>query len=134
MQTWVLRKGGRTILIATGVGNDRNRRQAPAFDHLHTDFLQRLSNIGVDPADVDVGVNTHIHYDHVGWNTKLDGKSFVPTFPNARYLVPQRDYDYFHPENAEDMRRPRTDDEKLRLEGIRLVFADSITPLPNLDN
>jgi glyoxylase-like metal-dependent hydrolase (beta-lactamase superfamily II) len=129
MQTWVLRSGGRTILIDTGVGNDRERPQAPAFDHLHTDFLQRLAHLGVDPCDVDFVVNTHIHYDHVGWNTKLDGMSWAPTFPNATYLVPQRDYDYFRPENAERMRPPRTEDEKRRFAGSRLVFADSIAPI-----
>ena len=126
-------KGGRTILIATGVGNDRNRRQAPAFDHLHTDFLQRLSNIGVDPADVDVGVNTHIHYDHVGWNTKLDGKSFVPTFPKPGTWCHNATTTTSTPKTPKACGDPaRTTGP--RLEGIRLVFADSITPLPNLDN
>ncbi len=129
IQTWVLRTGGRTILIDTGVGNDRDRPQVPTFDHLHTDFLQRLAAVGVDPAVVDVVVNTHIHYDHVGWNTKLNGSAWVPTFPNATYLVPRRDYDHFRPENAERMRPPRTEDERARFAGIQLVFADSITPV-----
>lgn len=74
-------------------------------------------------------VNTHIHYDHVGWNTRLQGESWVPTFPNASYLVPQRDYEHFDPDNAGAMRAPRTDDEKARFAGIRLVFADSIAPI-----
>jgi len=129
IQTWVLRTAGRTILIDTGVGNDRDRPQAPALDHLHTDFLQSLAGIGVQPADVDIVINTHIHYDHVGWNTTLDGETWVPTFPNATYLVPEADYHYFRPENAEKMRPPRTDDEKARFEGIRLVFDDSIAPI-----
>ncbi len=129
IQTWVLRTASRTILIDTGVGNDRDRPQVPTFDHLQTDFLYRLAAVGVDPAEVDVVVNTHVHYDHVGWNTKLDGKTWVPTFPNATYLVPRRDYDYFRPENAERMRPPRTEDEKARFAGIRLVFTDSITPV-----
>lgn len=129
VQTWVLRTAGRTILIDTGVGNDRERPQAPAFDHLRTDFLQTLGDIGVQPADVDIVINTHIHYDHVGWNTTLEGERWVPTFPNATYVVPQEDYDYFRPENAEQMRPPRTDDEKARFAGIRLVFADSISPI-----
>nr|WP_238362875.1 MBL fold metallo-hydrolase [Actinopolymorpha pittospori] len=129
VQTWVLRGGGRTILVDTGVGNDRDRPQAPALDHLATDFLDRLAAAGVRPSDVDVVVNTHIHYDHVGWNTHLDGGTWTPTFPNATYLVPRADYDYFHPANAHRMRPPRTDDERARFEGIRLVFADSIEPV-----
>jgi len=123
IQTWVLRSQGLTILIDTGVGNDRDRPQAPAFAHLQTDFLDRLARAGVAPEDVDVVVNTHIHYDHVGWNTRLDGADWVPTFPNATYVVPQRDYDYFRPENASSMRQPRTVDERTRFDGIRLVFA-----------
>lgn len=129
IQTWVLRSGGRTILIDTGVGNDRDRPQAPAFDHLRTDFLDRLDAVGVVPADVDIVINTHIHYDHVGWNTRLDGTTWVPTFSNATYLVPRLDYEYFRPENAKQMQAPRTDDEKARLAGSRLVFADSIAPV-----
>ncbi|MET0699922.1 MAG: MBL fold metallo-hydrolase [Mycobacterium sp.] len=129
IQTWVIRSAGRTILIDTGVGNDRDRPQVPVFDHLDTDFLQQLAGIGVQPADVDVVINTHIHYDHVGWNTRLDGTSWVPTFPNATYLVPQLDYEYFHPDNAERMRPPQTEDERARFEGIRLVFSDSIAPV-----
>ena len=129
IQTWVLRSAGRIILIDTGVGNDRDRPQVPTFDHLSTDYLHRLAEIGVEPADVNIVINTHIHYDHVGWNTQLDGATWVPTFPNATYLVPAVDYDYFHPDNAERMRPPRTADEKTRFDGIRLVFNDSIAPI-----
>lgn len=129
VQTWVIRVGGRTVLIDTGIGNDRERPQVPAFTHLHTDFLDRLAAAGVDPAEVDVVVNTHIHYDHVGWNTRrLDG-AFVPTFPNATYLVPRADYDYFHPDHVAHMRAPETEDEARRFKGSQLVFADSIAPV-----
>ncbi|MGH3501504.1 MAG: MBL fold metallo-hydrolase [Nocardioidaceae bacterium] len=129
IQTWIVRIGGHTILIDTGVGNDRDRPQIPLFDHLHTDFLDRLEAAGVDPAEVDVVINTHIHYDHVGWNTQLRDGAFVPTFPHATYLVPRADYDYFHPDNAAGMRAPATEDEARRFAGIRLVFSDSIAPL-----
>lgn len=129
IQTWVVRIAGRTILIDTGVGNDRDRPQIPPFANLHTNFLDRLAAAGVDPAAVDVVINTHIHYDHVGWNTHLVGGQFVPTFPNATYLVPRADYSYFHPDNAASMRPPETEDERRRFTGIRLVFEDSITPV-----
>lgn len=129
IQTWILRVGGQTILVDTGVGNDRERPQVPLFDHLRTDFLDRLGAAGVDLTEVDLVINTHIHYDHVGWNTTLVDGAFVPTFPNARYLVPERDYTYYRPENAAQMRPPQTEDERRRFEGIRLVYADSITPI-----
>jgi glyoxylase-like metal-dependent hydrolase (beta-lactamase superfamily II) len=92
-QTWVLRSAGRTVLVDTGVGNDRVRTN-PLFAGWQTDFLERLTEV-VDPADVDVVVNTHVHADHVGWNTRgVDGE-WVPTFPNASYLIPRADFEHF---------------------------------------
>ena len=89
------------MLVDTGVGNDRDRPAMPPLDHLDTDFLDSLQRAGVAPDSVDVVVNTHVHTDHVGWNTKRDGDSWVPTFPNARYLIPEADYRFFHPDNAD---------------------------------
>lgn len=92
-QTWVLRSGGRTILVDTGVGNGRVRTN-PVFAGWQTDFLERLSAV-VDPASVDVVVNTHVHADHVGWNTHdVDGQ-WAPTFPNATYLIHRADHEHF---------------------------------------
>ncbi|MDN3359664.1 MBL fold metallo-hydrolase [Actinomadura sp. DC4] len=129
VQTWVLRSGGRTILIDTGVGNGRDRPQIPQFAHLQTDFPDRLAAAGVRPEDVDVVVNTHIHYDHVGWNTRRDGDAWVPAFPNATYLVSRADHDYYDPVNAARMRPPRDEDERRRFTGMRLIFEDSIAPI-----
>jgi glyoxylase-like metal-dependent hydrolase (beta-lactamase superfamily II) len=129
IQTWVIEVDGLTVLVDTGVGNDRDRPQIPVFSQLSTGYLDALAAAGVTPADVDVVVNTHIHYDHVGWNTRRAGQGWIPAFPNARYLAPQADYDYFHPENAASMRAPRTEDERRRFTGIRLVFEDSIAPV-----
>ncbi len=129
MQTWVVEVDGLTVVVDTGVGNDRDRAAMPPLDHLNTDFLRELSSAGVTPEFVDVVVNTHIHTDHVGWNTKRDGDSWVPTFPNARYLIPEADYRYFHPDN-EDARPPaRTEDEQARQAGSRLVWEDSVAPV-----
>ncbi|HEX7324726.1 MAG TPA: MBL fold metallo-hydrolase [Rhodanobacteraceae bacterium] len=129
VQTWVIRAAGRTVLVDTGVGNDRERPGMPAFAHWHTDFLARLEAADVDPARVDVVINTHIHSDHVGWNTRLVDGAFVPTFPNAVYLAPQDDYDYFSPDNVANRRPPETEDERRRFAGVQQLFADSITPV-----
>ena len=117
IQTWVIEVDGLTVLVDTGVGNDRDRPAMPPIDHLDTDFLGALQRAGVAPEAVDVVINTHVHSDHVGWNTKRDGDSWVPTFPNARYLIPEADYRFFHPDNAEA--RP----------AARTVFEDSILPV-----
>jgi glyoxylase-like metal-dependent hydrolase (beta-lactamase superfamily II) len=97
MQSWLLRSEGRTILVDTGVGNGKARPLVPAWDHRTTDtYLANLERAGVRPEDVDLVVNTHLHVDHVGWNTRFDGE-WVPTFPNATYLMPKADFEYWNP-------------------------------------
>ncbi len=120
VQTWVLRTGGDTVLVDTGIGNDKPRPGAPGFDHLDTDFLGRLREIGVAPEDVTAVVNTHLHADHVGWNTRLDNDEWVPTFPNATYLVSRPDYRFWHPDSTS---RPRMAAVNAN------VFTDSVLPI-----
>ena len=129
VQTWVVRTAGTTVLVDTGVGDDRDRPQAPLFDHLETGFLARLAAAGVEPEDVDLVINTHIHYDHVGWNTRRGRDGWEPTFPAATYVVPRADHDHFHPDNHDRVLAARTEDEARRLAGSQLVFADSIAPV-----
>jgi glyoxylase-like metal-dependent hydrolase (beta-lactamase superfamily II) len=129
LQTWVIEVDGLTVLVDTGAGNDRDRPAMPPLDHLNTDFLGALACAGVTPASVDVVVNTHVHTDHVGWNTKRDGGSWVPTFPNARYLIPEADYRYFHPDNESARPPARTEDEQARQDGSQTVWEDSILPV-----
>ncbi|MFD3698289.1 MBL fold metallo-hydrolase [Streptomyces sp. NPDC058646] len=120
LQTWVLRSGGRTVLVDTGVGNGRERPSSPNFHHRQGDFLGALARAGVRPEDVDVVVNTHLHADHVGWNTHDAGGEWTPTFPNAQYLIPAADDFHYGPGNgyAGGLR----DDD-------RLMYEDSIAPV-----
>lgn len=120
IQTWVLNSGGRTILVDTGVGNHKDRPYAPVWSRLDTGFLDNLAAAGVQPEDVDLVINTHLHIDHVGWNTRLDGRTWVPTFPNATYLMPQRDFDFWNPAN---------DHETVFGRGNQNVFEDSVAPV-----
>jgi glyoxylase-like metal-dependent hydrolase (beta-lactamase superfamily II) len=129
IQTWVIEVDGLTVLVDTGAGNDRDRPAMPPLDHLNTDFLKSLQRTGVDPAAVDIVINTHIHSDHVGWNTKRQNDDWVPTFPDARYLIPDGDYRFFHPDNAADLPTPRTEAHAARQAGMRTVFEDSVIPL-----
>ncbi|MDO6732589.1 MBL fold metallo-hydrolase [Marinovum sp. 2_MG-2023] len=85
VHSWLIRNDALTILVDTGVGNGR-ARAFDGFNNLNTDYLPRLSAAGVDPDDVDFVLCTHIHTDHVGWNTTWDGNQWTPTFPNARYV------------------------------------------------
>jgi glyoxylase-like metal-dependent hydrolase (beta-lactamase superfamily II) len=129
LQTWVIEVDGLTVLVDTGAGNGRDRPAMPPIDHLDTDFLDALRAAGVEPDSVDVVVNTHIHSDHVGWNTMRDGDDWAPTFPNARYVMPEADYRHFHPDNADNWSAPRTEADAARQAGWRIMFADSIVPV-----
>jgi glyoxylase-like metal-dependent hydrolase (beta-lactamase superfamily II) len=132
VQSWVVEVDGLTVVVDTGVGNDRQRPHMPPLDHLNTAFLAALQSAGVDRSAVDVVVNTHIHSDHVGWNTMLDDDisgTWVPTFPNARYVMPAADYHHFQPDGPAARQSPRTEEEAAQQRGNQLVFADSVLPI-----
>ena len=93
-QAFVLKAGKRRIMIDTCVGADREREFA-VFTRMQTTFLEDLGSIGVTPRDVDTVLCTHLHFDHVGWNTHLVDGRWVPTFPNARYLFSRKEYDHW---------------------------------------
>ncbi|MFD0413790.1 MBL fold metallo-hydrolase [Streptomyces sp. NPDC127108] len=120
IQTWLLRSEGKNILVDTGVGNHKERPYAPIWSRLETGFLADLARAGVKPEDVDIVINTHLHVDHVGWNTRLEGRRWVPTFPNATYLIPKDDFDFWNPENGH---------EPLLGRGNQNVFEDSVAPV-----
>jgi glyoxylase-like metal-dependent hydrolase (beta-lactamase superfamily II) len=106
VHSWVIQEPGRTTLVDTGVGNGKNRPDAPYFDRLNNPFIERLQALGVGPADVDYVLLTHLHADHVGWNTRLEGELWVPTFPNARYLFSRVEHAYFtDPQNHTERNR-----------------------------
>ncbi|WP_156687263.1 MBL fold metallo-hydrolase [Mycobacterium sp. Marseille-P9652] len=129
VQSWVIEVDGLTVVVDTGVGNDRDRPHMPPLDHLNTDFLDGLAAAGVDRDAVDVVVNTHIHSDHVGWNTMRHNDGWSPTFPNARYVVPAADLHHFEPDGPADRQSPRTEEEAAQQRGNRIVFADSVLPV-----
>ena len=95
IHTFVVRTPHHTILVDTCIGNDRNRGTIPAWHRMRTDYPARLAAAGVLPEEVDYVLCTHLHADHVGWNTRLEDGRFVPTFPNARYLFHRAEWDYW---------------------------------------
>ena len=96
MQSYVLRTRHRTILVDACVGNRKERRfHAPWAHRTSTRYLDELAAIGLAPGDIDFVMCTHLHADHVGWNTRLAGGRWVPTFPNARYLFARTEYEHW---------------------------------------
>ncbi|MFJ8043311.1 MBL fold metallo-hydrolase [Kitasatospora sp. NPDC096147] len=120
LQTWVLRSGGRTVVVDTGVGDGRERPDAPQFHRRQGRFLELLAEAGIRPEEVDTVVNTHLHADHVGWNTRWEDGSWVPTFPNAEYLLHAADHTALGPDNDYGQGASTT---------ARLLYEDSIAPV-----
>jgi len=98
-QSFVLRTGRHTILVDACTGNDKNRPERPHWHMQKHPFLERMRAIGVAPEAVDFVFCTHLHADHVGWNTKLENGRWVPTFPNARYVFAKREYEHWENEH-----------------------------------
>lgn len=117
--SWVLRTGRHTVVVDTCVGNHKRRPGTPGFDGLDEPYLARLAEVGVRPDDVDYVLCTHLHADHVGWNTRLKDGRWVPTFPRATIVCSRRELEGAERAALED--RPGTDDAA--------VWFDSILPV-----
>jgi glyoxylase-like metal-dependent hydrolase (beta-lactamase superfamily II) len=100
MHAWVVKTGRHTVLIDTCVGNDKDRMPRAHWHQMRTPFLERLRAAGTAPEDIDYVMCTHLHADHVGWNTMLRDGRWVPTFPKARYLFARVEYEHWskHPD------------------------------------
>ena len=117
---YVVRSPRHTVLIDTCVGNGKDRPSTRAWNGLDTDFLDRLRDLGVTPADVDYVLCTHLHVDHVGWNTRLLDGRWVPTFPNARYLFHKVEFDHWEADGDYVLAGPGASDG---------FYEDSVLPV-----
>jgi glyoxylase-like metal-dependent hydrolase (beta-lactamase superfamily II) len=95
VHSWLITVGGKRILIDGCVGNHKPRPLRTMWDMMNTPYLERLAAAGVKPEQVDIVMCTHLHMDHVGWNTRLENGRWVPTFPNAKYVFSRADYDHY---------------------------------------
>jgi glyoxylase-like metal-dependent hydrolase (beta-lactamase superfamily II) len=91
---WLIEANGKTVVVDPCVGHQRERA-LPFYNMIDSPFLERLEALGVRPEDVDYVFCTHLHLDHVGWNTRLEDGRFVPTFKNARYLFSRIENDFW---------------------------------------
>jgi glyoxylase-like metal-dependent hydrolase (beta-lactamase superfamily II) len=104
-----------TAIVDTCCGNHKERPGAPFWHRLNQPYLENMQALGIHPDEVDFVMCTHLHVDHVGWNTRLAGNAWVPTFPNATYLFGRTEYDFWN--GFEESREQSA------------VFADSIKPV-----
>jgi len=104
-----------TVVVDTCIGNDKERMPNKNWHKMQTRFLEDFRAAGFDPEKIDAVLCTHLHVDHVGWNTYWDGAAWKPTFPNARYLMAKSEFEYW--ERHEDAVTPHQ------------VFLDSVAPV-----
>lgn len=94
VHAWLVKTPAHTLLIDTGAGNGKHRPQIPVLHSLNEPFLERLETAGVTAKDIDRVLLTHLHADHVGWNTVWRDDRWQPTFTNATHVFSQEEYDY----------------------------------------
>lgn len=106
---------GRRIVVDTGLGNDKQGRNIPIWNNRTTPFPEMMTAAGFAPDSVDTVLCTHLHVDHVGWNTRLVDGQWVPTFPNARYVFGRTEYEHWRDHSTEPDKQA--------------VFDDSVKPI-----
>src|SRR5208282_217787 len=111
----VIETPSRRVIVDISLGNDKENRRIPTWNKLQTSFLADLAAAGYPRETVDTVVCTHLHVDHVGWNTMLVDGGWVPTFPNARYLMGRVEYRHWTAQHE------RGD--------MKAVLADSVSPV-----
>jgi glyoxylase-like metal-dependent hydrolase (beta-lactamase superfamily II) len=117
---------GLRLVVDTCIGNDRPR-SITGGQPLATPFLQHLAEAGWSREGVDAVVCTHLHVDHVGWNTMLEGGKWVPTFPRARYLIGRREYDFWSAEGGAEQ-------QTILGDSVKPIFEAGLAELVELDH
>jgi len=111
----VVETPSRRIVVDTGLGNDKQGRTVPTWNNRNDPFLDRMTAAGFPPDSIDTVLCTHLHVDHVGWNTMLVRDRWVPSFANARYVFGMAEYEHWRDHSEEP--------DKIA------VFNDSVKPI-----
>lgn len=111
----VIEAPSRRMIVDTCLGNDKQGRSVPTWNNLSGPFLRDLAAAGFARESIDTVMCTHLHVDHVGWNTMLVDSKWVPTFPNARYLMGRVEFEHWGDQQGQEEQRS--------------VFTDSVRPV-----
>ncbi|WP_291687256.1 MBL fold metallo-hydrolase [Bradyrhizobium sp.] len=115
IHTLVVQTPTRRIVVDTGLGNGKQGRNVPTWNNRQGPFLETMREAGFAPDSIDTVLCTHLHVDHVGWNTRLVDGQWVPTFANARYVFGKTEYEHWR-------------DHSLEPDKVA-VFSDSVKPV-----
>jgi glyoxylase-like metal-dependent hydrolase (beta-lactamase superfamily II) len=115
IHTFLVQTPTRRIVVDTCLGNDKENRRIPHWNNLQTRFLSDMAEAGYPRESIDTVLCTHLHVDHVGWNTMKVGGKWVPTFPKARYLMGRVEYEHWSTNTTR--------------EDMKFILADSVTPV-----
>ena len=115
VQSWLVQTPSRTIIVDTCIGNGKQGRSVPRWNGLDEPYLDALAAAGSPAETIDIVLCTHLHVDHVGWNTKLVNGQWVPTFTNARYVFGRTEYEHWAAHSPEGEHKA--------------VFEDSVQPI-----
>jgi glyoxylase-like metal-dependent hydrolase (beta-lactamase superfamily II) len=134
----VVETPSRRIVVDTGLGNDKQGRSVPTWNNRQGPFLETMAAAGFAPESIDTVLCTHLHVDHVGWNTRLAGGQWVPTFTNARYVFGRAEYEHWRDHRDEpdkaavfnDSVKPVVDAGKADLVAGDARICDEITLIP----
>jgi glyoxylase-like metal-dependent hydrolase (beta-lactamase superfamily II) len=116
--SFVVKTGRHNILIDACIGNDKERPARPQWHRMRSSYIEDLARHGVAVGDIDYVMCTHLHWDHVGWNTRLADGNWVPTFPKARYVMARREFDHWKSVHDSGADTPHA-----------TAFGDSILPV-----
>tara|TARA_Y100000590_G_scaffold356373_1_gene410587 strand:- start:1646 stop:2509 length:864 start_codon:yes stop_codon:yes gene_type:complete len=136
--SYLLRTGKTNILIDTCVGNDKPR-PLENWNMRKGNYIKNLNAQNIHPSEIDYVMCTHLHADHVGWNTKLNNGKWVPTFPNAKYIFSKIDYEFFNNvkenqpgyQSMKDSVSPIVDAGQASLVSNDIDFTNEISLIPS---
>lgn len=125
LNSLLVRTGRQNVLIETGIGNKMPERLIKVFGQ-PAKLLDNLSAAGVAPEDIDVVINTHLHFDHCGWNTVRKGDQMVATFPKAKYYVQEAEWQHGRRQHERDAISYMSDnyDPLIRNGQMQLIYGE----------
>jgi glyoxylase-like metal-dependent hydrolase (beta-lactamase superfamily II) len=134
----VVETPSRRIVVDTGLGNDKEGRNVPTWNNRTTPFLETMTAAGFPPDSIDTVLCTHLHVDHVGWNTRLEGGRWVPTFARANYVFGKTEFEYWRDHSVEpdkaaifqDSVKPIVDAGKASLVASDARLCDEVALIP----